>query len=76
MVQVSTIRDISVSYISGEYKLGDGVAIRLSSSGVFIWIGSLRSDDSDGDENVHLSVHDTFSVHFFTVTARLRCENA
>ena len=51
-----------MSYICWEYKMGDG--------GVFIWIGSLRSDD--GDENVH----HTFAVRFFAVTARLRRENA
>ena len=34
-MQVKKIRDIPV-YISREYKLRDGVAIRLSSSGVFI----------------------------------------
>ena len=75
MVQVKKIRDIPV-YISREYKLRDGVAIMLSSSGVFIWIRFLRSDDGDGYDNVHLGVHDTFSVHFFAVAAQWRRENA
>ena len=50
-------------------------------------IGTLRSNDADGDENVKktigfirkttaLHVHHTFFVHFFPVFARLRRENA
>ena len=50
-------------------------------------IGTLRSNDADGDENVKktigfinkttaLHVHHTFFVHFFPVFAQLRRENA
>ena len=76
MVSVKKNRDIPVFYISMEYNLGGGggggAAIGLSSSGVFIWIRFLRSDDGGGYDNVNLSAHHTFSVHFFAVTARLR----
>ena len=79
MVQVKKNRDIPVSYISVEYNWGGGEGggegIRLSSSGVFIWIRFLRSHDGDGYDNVHLSAHHTFSVQFFAVTARPRREN-
>ena len=54
---------------------------------VNLLIGTLRSNDADGDENVQktigfiskttaLHVHHTFFVHFFPVFARLRRENA
>ena len=50
-------------------------------------LGTLRSNDADGDENVKktigfiskttaLHVHHTFFVHFFPVFARLRREDA
>ena len=70
-----------------ERKKDDGPHVAVKRRAFDRELGTLRSNDADGDENVKktigfiskttaLHVHHTLFVHFFPVFARLRRENA